>query len=69
MIITVDEERLIKEMFSGWCSMENAIDWEDEDRKSQVRCAITAYSHHIQNLLADLYNVNQEEGEVNDMGN
>ena len=69
MIITVYEQEILKELFSGWCSMENAIDWEDEDRESQVRCAITAYSHHVQNLIADLYGVDQEEGEVNDMGN
>ena len=63
MIITVDEKKVITEMFSGWCSMENAIDWSDEDRKAQIRCAITTYSHHIQNLLADVFTVNQEEGE------
>ena len=63
MIITVDEKKLITELFSGWVSMENAIDWSDDDRKAQIRCAITAYAHHVQNLLADIYGVDQEEGE------
>ena len=69
MLIIVKESKILKELFSGWVSMEDAIDWGDEDRKAQIRCAITAYSHHVQNLLSEIYGVEQEEGEVNDMGN
>lgn len=67
MLITVKESKLLKELFSGWVSMEDAIDWEDEDRKAQVRCAITAYSHHVQDLLAEIYGVEQEEHEYFDL--
>ena len=63
MILLIDEEPILKEMFSGWVSDTHPIDWADEDRKSQIRCAITAYSHHVQYLLADVYGLDQEEGE------
>ena len=63
MIINVKESGLIQELFTGWVSMADAIDWEDADRKAQIRGAITAYSHHVQDLLAEIYDVEQEEGE------
>ena len=53
MNLFINDEKILTETFNAWASYQSAIDWEDPDRKTQVRCAITAYSHYVQNLLND----------------
>ena len=57
MHLFINDEKILTETFSAWASDQSAIDWEDPDRKTQVRCAITAYSHYVQNLLNEHYEV------------
>lgn len=64
MFLYVNDKMILTELFSAWVSDQNAIDWEDPDRKTQVRCAITAYSHYVQNLLNEHYEVDAQPEEV-----
>lgn len=63
MILMVNDEKILTELFSAWVSDQDAIDWEDPNRITQVRCAITAYSHYVQNLLNEHYEVDMQQPE------
>lgn len=64
MTLFVRDEKIINELFTAWASDTYAINWEDPDRKAQIRCAITAYSHYVQNLLTEYYDVDLQTEEV-----
>lgn len=64
-MLLVRYDQRLTEMFRAWALDQDAIDWEDPDRKAQIRCAITAYAHHVQNLLNEHYDVDAQPEEVN----
>lgn len=62
-MLLVRYDQRLTEMFSAWALDQDAIDWEDPDRKTQIRCAITAYSHYVQNLLNEHFEVDVQQPE------
>lgn len=64
MLIGIMDTTILKYCFGQWC-MDHDIDSDDPD---DLRCAITAYSHYVQNVLTEQFAVEQEEGEFNDLG-
>lgn len=58
MLITFQESELICKMFRQYV-MDRDLDIRDDD---ECRCAIKVYVNHIQNVLADYYDVEPKEG-------
>lgn len=65
MFITFTDEELLTKCFSEWAYDRDAIDWGNQDREAQVRCAIVGFTHYVRRFLIDYYNVDiKEEGEI-----
>ena len=64
MLIGIMDTTILKYCFGQWC-MDHDIDSGDPD---DLRWAITAYSHYVQNVLTEQFAVEQEEGVLNDLG-
>ena len=61
---------LILKLFWVWCSHQGIIfSYDKPDIDDEMRCAVKAFSNHILYELIDLFDIDQKEGEVNDMGN
>ena len=63
--ITFREETLLVKMFQTYVLDHDLPIWEND---SELRCAIYAFVNHVQNVLADYYNADREEGDEDDLG-
>ena len=63
-LIGIMDTVIFKYCFVQWC-MDHDINTDDPD---DLRCAITEYSHYVQNVLTEQFEVEQEEGDVSDLG-
>lgn len=59
ILIGIMDTVILKYCFVQW-SLDHDIDLDDPD---DLRCAITAYSHYVQNVLTERFEVEQKEGE------
>ena len=62
MLIGIMDTTILKYCFGQWC-MDHDINTDDPD---DLRCAITAYSHYVQNVLTEQFEVEQEEQAINE---
>ena len=65
MLIGIMDSAILNYCFRQYCQDRDLAIDEDQD---ELRCAITAYSHYVQNVLTEQFAVEQEEGVLNDLG-
>lgn len=58
MLVCIQDEEVLNKCFKEWL-----YDHSEVKNNDDLRCAIVAYSLYVQHTLADLYDVNVEEGE------
>lgn len=59
MIVGFHDDEIYSRMFEEFV-IDRGIELKSE---ADTRCAITVYSNYIKNMLADFYDVDQQEGE------
>lgn len=59
MLIGIMDSAILNYCFIQY-AMDHDIDLEDQD---ELRCAITAYSHYVQNRLTELYEVDPDDNQ------
>ena len=57
MLIGIMDSAILNYCFRQY-AMDHDIDLEDQD---ELRCAITVYSHYVQNRLTELYEVDPDD--------
>lgn len=60
MLIGIMDSAILKYCFIQYCQDR---DLEIDDDPDELRCAITAYSYYVQNMLVDLYEVDPDDSE------
>lgn len=60
ILIGIMDSAILNYCFRQYCQDR---DLEIDDDPDELRCAITAYSHYVQNRLAELYEVESDDSE------